>query len=267
VGVALLAGREFTRQDTSASQKVAIINETMAKKYFGDRDPVGRKMKYGSGSDRPLDIEIVGVVKDALHTSVRSEVGNFVYNPYTQNPNLGELTFYVRTTLEPESMANTLRGQVSGLDPNLPVFNLRTLTEQIEESIFADRLMAVLSAVFGGLAALLAAIGIYGVMAYSVTQRTQEIGIRVALGAQQSDVLKLIVGQGLTLIVAGVGLGIGASFALTRLIASLLYGVGATDPVTFVIVTALLVGIALLACFVPARRASKVDPIIALRYE
>jgi putative ABC transport system permease protein len=164
-------------------------------------------------------------------------------------------------------MANTLRGQVSGLDPNLPVFNLRTLTEQIEESIFADRLMAVLSAVFGGLAALLAAIGIYGVMAYSVTQRTQEIGIRVALGAQQSDVLKLIVGQGLTLIVAGVGLGIGASFALTRLIASLLYGVGATDPVTFVIVTALLVGIALLACFVPARRASKVDPIIALRYE
>jgi predicted permease len=266
VGVPLLAGREFTRQDTSASQKVAIINETMAKKYFGDRDPVGRKMKFGSGTG-PLNMEIVGVVKDALHSSVRSEVRNFVYIPYTHNPNLGELTFYVRTTLAPESMANTLRGQVSGLDANLPVFNLRTLTEQIEESIFADRLMAVLSAVFGGLAALLAAIGIYGVMAYSVTQRTQEIGIRVALGAQQSDVLKLVVGQGLTLIVAGVGLGIGASFALTRLIASLLYGVGATDPVTFVVVTALLVGIALLACFVPARRASKVDPIIALRYE
>ncbi|HSE98796.1 MAG TPA: ABC transporter permease, partial [Blastocatellia bacterium] len=266
VGVPLLAGREFTKKDTSASQKVAIINETMARQYFGDTDPVGRRMRYGGGN-RPLDIEIVGVVKDSRHTSVRREVSNFVYNPYTQNPNLGELTFYVRTTLEPESLANTLRGQVSGLDANLPVYDLRTLTQQIEQSIFGDRLMAVLSAVFGVLAALLAAIGIYGVMAYSVTQRTQEIGIRMALGARQSDVLKLIVGQGLTLIAAGAGLGLVASFAVTRLIASLLYGVAATDPVTFVVVTVLLVGIALLACFVPARRASKVDPIIALRYE
>jgi putative ABC transport system permease protein len=207
------------------------------------------------------------VVKDSKHESVRDDFKNFVYIPYTQSSNMGRMTFYVRTTQEPESLASALRREVAQLDPNLPVFSLRTLQEQIDESIFSDRLMAVLSAVFGVLAALLATVGIYGVMAWTVTQRSREIGIRMALGARPGDVLKMIVRQGMTLTVFGVAIGLLAAYGLTRLMSSLLYGVSATDLLTFAAITLLLTLVALLACYLPARRATKVDPMIALRYE
>ncbi len=266
LGVPLIAGREFTIQDGAQSQKTAIINESMARHYFGEASPLGRRMKFG-GPKGTLDMEIVAVVKDSKHTNVRSKVKHFVYTPYPQRPKLGEMTFYVRTTQKPEAMAATLRQEVAQLDASLPVFNLRTLSEQIDESIFNDRFLALLSSAFGLLAAMLAVIGIYGVMSYTVTQRTQEIGIRMALGAQTRDVLKLIVKQGMWLAGIGVGIGLSASFALTRLMKSLLYGVSATDTLTFIGVSVLLASVAFVACYVPARRAARTDPMVALRYE
>jgi predicted permease len=266
MGVPLVSGREFTRQDTAQSQKVAIISESVARAYFGESSPVGRRMKFGAGTG-PLNIEIVGVVKDSKHANVRREPERFIYIPYTQRPDVGEMTFYVRTAQEPERMAATLREEVARLDASLPVFDMRTLREQIDESIFSDRLMAMLSSAFGLLAALLAAIGIYGVMAYSVTQRTQEIGIRVALGAQPGNVLRMIVRQGMTLAVIGVAIGLAGTFALTRLLSDLLFKVSPNDPVTFAAIAVLLGVVAFAACYIPARRATRVDPMIALRYE
>ncbi|MEW6208874.1 MAG: ABC transporter permease [Acidobacteriota bacterium] len=266
MGIPLIAGREFTAEDTARSQKVAIISESVARTYFGERNPIGRRMKFGAGQG-PLDLEIVGVVKDSKHGNVRETPNRYVYNPYTQRPAVGEMTFYVRTAREPERMAATLREEVARLDASLPIFNLRTLREQIDESIFGDRFMAMLSSAFGVLAALLAAIGIYGVMAYSVTQRTQEIGIRVALGAQPGNVLRMIVRQGMTLAGIGLGIGLAGAIALMRPLSDQLFNVSANDPVTFAAVALLLAAVAMVACYIPARRATRVDPMVALRYE
>ncbi len=267
MGVPLISGREFNRRDTSKSQKVVIVSESFVKRYFGEASPLGRKMAFGAGDNVKLDIEIVGVAKDAKHSSVRGEIRPFIYTPYTQDPNIGQITFYVRTTQEPEALANALRHQVAQLDPNIPVHSLRTLREQIEESIFGNKLMAVLAGVFGLLAALLATVGIYGVMAWTVTQRSREIGIRMALGARPGDVLKLIVGHGMTLTAIGVVIGLIVAYAGTRLAGSLLFGVTATDIPTFIVITLLLLVVALMACYLPARRATKVDPMVALRHE
>jgi predicted permease len=266
LGVPLVAGREFTVQDTAKSQKVAIINESLARHYFGETNPVGRRMKFGAGNS-PLDMEIAGVVKDSKHGNVRDKVERFTYTPYTQSRAIGEITFYVRTTQNPESIATALRQEVARYDASLPVYALRTLSEQIDESIFGDRLLAVLSSVFGLLAALLAVVGIYGVTSYTVTQRTQEMGIRRALGAQTGDILRMVIGQGMWLVALGVVIGLGASFAATRAMSKLLYGVSPGDWSTFTIVALLLTGIALVGCYLPARRATKVDPMVALRYE
>jgi predicted permease len=267
MGVPLVGGREFTKQDSLQNQKVAIVSESFAKRFFGDASALGRRMAFGGGNNVKLDIEIVGVAKDAKHSSVRGENQPFIYTPYMQNEDIGQITFYVRTTQEPEALANSLRHQVAQLDPNLPVYSLRTLQEQIEESIFGDQLMAVLSAVFGLLAALLATVGIYGVMAWTVTQRSREIGIRMALGARAGDVLKLIVGQGMMLTIIGVVIGLAAAYGVTRLVESLLFSVSATDVPTFIVITLLLIAVSLVACYLPARRATKVDPIVALRHE
>jgi predicted permease len=266
MGIPLLSGREFTLGDTAQSQKVAIISESVARRYFGERSPIGRRMKFGAGQG-PLDMEIVGVVRDSKHGNVREEPERYVYNPYTQRPTVGEMTFYVRTAQEPERMAAALREEVARRDASLPVFNLRTLKEQINESIFADRFMALLSSAFGALAALLAAIGIYGVMAYSVSQRTQEIGIRVALGAQPGNVLMMILRQGVALVSAGAAIGIAVAIALMRPLADLLFNVSANDPATFAAAAVLLAAVAMVACYIPARRATRVDPMVALRYE
>lgn len=265
LGVPLLAGREFRRADTAQSQRTVIINESLARRYFSDRNPLGRRLRFG-GPKGPVR-EIVGVAQDSKHTNLRAEIQDFVYVPYTQRGALEQVTFYVRTTQHPVTMATTLRQVVARHDATLPLYALRTLSEQIDESIFNDRLLAALSAVFGLLAALLAVIGIYGVMSYTVAQRTQEIGIRLALGAQPGAVLALIVQQGMRLALLGIGIGLPAAFVLTRLMKSLLYGVSATDALTFAAVPAALTLVALLACVLPAWRAAKVDPLIALRHE
>jgi predicted permease len=266
MGIPLLNGREFNRADTAKSQKVAIINETAARQLSPGRSPIGTRFAFGAGDVKP-DIEIVGVVKDNKHGNVREETKPFIYLPYSQDKKLGQITFYVRAGQDAQSVAPAFRREVQRLDANLPVFNLKTFDTVIGESLFGERMMAFLSVCFGFLAALLAAIGLYGVLAYWVVQRNHEIGIRVALGATPRNIRELVLGQGMKLTLIGMGIGLIAALALTRLMKSLLFGVSATDPITFVIIALLLAAVALLACWLPARRATRIDPMIALRCE
>jgi predicted permease len=263
LGISLLAGRDFNEQDTAAAPKVTIINEKMAHYYFGDANPLGRKI----GTEDVADTVIVGVVKDAQYLSMREPALRHFYQPIMQEPRLFDLTMHIKTTGEPTALVDLVRSQVAKLDAHLPLYEIKTLSTQIDESLTQERLLTWLCSAFGLLATLLTALGLYGVLAFSVAQRTRELGIRMALGAQARDVFKLIIGQGLLLVTAGVTLGLLASFALTRLIGSLLFGVTPTNAKTFIVVSAGLVLLALLACYLPARRATKVDPLEALRYE
>jgi putative ABC transport system permease protein len=222
---------------------------------------------FGAGNNVKTDIEIVGVVKDAKYANVREEVRPFAYLPYTQHDTLGNLTFYVRTQQPIASLVPLLRREVQRLDANLPIFDLKTVETVIGENLFGQRLVAWLSLCFGALAALLAGVGLYGVLAYWVVQRTHEIGIRVALGAGPGKIRGLVLGQGMRLTLLGVLVGLLGGLALARGLSSLLYGVQAFDPLSFLAAGLLLSLIALLACWVPARRATKVDPLVALRYE
>jgi putative ABC transport system permease protein len=267
MGVPLIAGRDFTLADQMNSQKVGIINETAARQYLAGRNPIGTRFAFGSGNTVKLEMEVIGVVKDTKHVSVREAVSPFVYMPYAQFKDLGSMTFYVRTTQEPGSLGPQLRRTVASLDPNLPVANLKTMDDVIGESLFGERMMAFLSISFGLLAALLAALGLYGVLAYWVVQRTQEIGIRVALGASSANIRALVMWQGMRLTIVGVAIGLAGALALSQLLRSMLFGIGAMDPLTFVAVGSLLLLVALLACYIPARRATRVDPLIALRYQ
>ena len=190
----------------------------------------------------------------------------FIYTPVAQEPQSG-MTLMVRTAGDPAALIGAVRNEMRALNKDVPLFSVQTMTERIGSQLAADRMIAVLLSVFGGAALLLAAIGIYGVIGYAVAQRTREIGIRIALGAEQRDIVRLIVGQGMVLIVIGAGIGLALALAATRLLKSLLFGVSATDPLTFVSVLVVLIGVALLACYLPARRAMKVDPLVALRYE
>lgn len=268
MGIPLIAGREFTESNTAESLKVCIINEKMAQRFFPGRNPVGLHIARGAGRlNANPQMEIIGVVANSKWDDARSDIFPFLYMPYSQNKNLGRLTFYVRTEQDPSHMAATLRSLVQRLDPNLPVNNLRTLEEQVSNSMASDRLVAVLSISLALLAALLAAVGLYGVLAYSVARRTREIGIRVALGGRRADILRLVMEEGGRLTVVGSAIGIVAALVAMRWVASLLYGVTAWDPLTFIVVVVLLAVVSGVACFIPARRAMKVDPIIALRYE
>ena len=263
LGMSLIAGRDFTEQDTAGAPPVAIINETMARHFFGNANPLGKKIGL---KDKP-DTVIVGIVKDAQYRSLREPPIRHFYQPIRQEPRLLELTMHVTTRGEPTAVVDLVRGQVQKLDAQLPLYEMKTLASQIDESLTQERLVTWLCTAFGLLATLLTALGLYGVLAFSVAQRTREIGIRVALGAQARDVFKLIIGQGMLLVTVGVALGLGTSYALTRLIASLLFGVTPTNAATFVLVSAGLALVALVACYLPARRATKVDPLVALRYE
>lgn len=263
LGISLVAGRDFTDQDTSGAPPVTIINETMARHFFGNTNPIGKKI----GMDKVPDTMIIGVVRDAQYLSLREPPLRHFYRSINQEPRLLDLTMLVKTQGDPEAVVNLVRGQVQKLDSHLPLYNVKTLAVQIDESLTQERLVTWLCTAFGLLATLLTALGLYGVLAFSVAQRTRELGIRLALGAQARDVFKLIIGQGMLLITMGVALGLAVSYALTRLVASLLYGVAPTNAKTFIAVAAGLALIALIACYLPARRATKVDPLEALRYE
>ncbi|HKB07135.1 MAG TPA: ABC transporter permease, partial [Candidatus Polarisedimenticolia bacterium] len=264
LGVPLISGREISESDTAGSPRVALVNATMARTYFAGRDPVGRHFKFGSKSP---DIEIVGVVGDSKHTTVREEARGYVYLPYTQKSDLGQATFYVRSALPSESLAPAVRDLVRRRDADLPIYGLKTLVQQRDESLYDDRLVTMLSIAFGFLAALLAAIGLYGVMSYSVARRTPEIGIRMALGASLRNVRGLVLKEAMLLAVVGLAIGLPAALMAGRLAASLLFGVQSGDPLLLAGSGLLLIGVMLLAAYMPARRATRIDPMIALRSE
>jgi predicted permease len=267
IGTPLLRGRNFGSTDREGSPKVAIINETLAKRYWPSVDPIGaigKRLRLGNPDAPPR--EVVGIVKDAKWRYIGESPRAVVYRPISQSLSLLS-SFVVRTAGQPNALLTDVRREVQRLDPNLPVQVLRTLPEHVNEALWPARLGAGLLAVFGLLALTLAAVGLSGVIAYLVSQRTHEFGIRLALGAQAGDVLKLVIWQGLRLTLSGVVIGLLGAFALTRLMQNLLYGLSPTDPLTFLVITSLLVAVALLACYIPARRATKVDPLVALRYE
>jgi len=268
LGIPLLSGREFTDADTATNTKVCIINQKLAQRFFAGRSPIGLHIAIGSGDKVHPDIEIVGVVANSKWDDPSSDMGvPFLYQPYAQDTNLRSLAFYVRTEREPRAMAATLHSTIQRLDPNLPVNNLRTLEAQVSSSIFSQKLVATLSVALALLAGLMAALGLYGVLAYVVARRTREIGIRMALGGQRADILRMVLGQGARLTVIGGAIGIAVALGASQWVASLLYGVTARDPLTFAGVVVLLAIVAGAACYLPARRATKVDPMVALRYE
>jgi putative ABC transport system permease protein len=267
MSIPLLRGRQFGAEDTEKSPGVVVINETMARRYWPGEDPVGKRLSPGR-PESPSDwMQIIGVVKDVRQFDLIADPKTQMYLSYEQVGFFAPRDLVVKTDVEPLSLAAAVRQTVWQIDKDQPVSNIRTMEEIAAESVARQRFSMLLLAIFAGVALLLAAVGIYGVMSYSVAQRRNEIGIRMALGAQKSDVLKLTVGQGLKLVLTGVVFGLVGAFMLTRLMSSLLFGVGATDPTTFVSISLVLIGVALLASYIPARRATRVDPLVALRYE
>jgi putative ABC transport system permease protein len=266
LSVPLLAGREFLRTDAADAPKVAIINEALAQKYFAGRNPIGMHIALRNTTARP-EIEVVGVVQNSKHAHPRDEVFPFAYLPYAQNPKLGQATFYVRGTQDPLLLGNALRAVVASVDHDLPVYHLMTLTSQRDESVFADRLVAVLCLVMGLLAALLAALGLYGVMAFIVARRTREIGIRMALGASRGNVAWLVLREVARITSIGLLIGLCAAVVTSHFIQSQLFGVSGYSPAVLGMTVGLLLAVALLAGGLPARRAASVEPTVALRYE
>ena len=265
--VPLLAGREFNAGDTATNTKVAIINEAMAKEFFSNRNPIGVHLAMGSGNDIKFDMEIVGVVKNWKQEHVRTADRPYFFRPYSQFGKLFGMSFYVRSQQDPLLIANAMRETVRGADANLPVYDLKTVQRVVDEDLFAERVIAGLSAAFGGLAALLAALGIYGVLAYLVVQRTREIGIRLALGAAAGHVRGLVFKEVGWMVIAGALVGLPAAYGLARLSESLLYGVHAGDATVYAASLGVICLVAFVACHIPSRRATRIDPIVALRYE
>ena len=264
LGVPLISGREFTDRDREGAPHVAIVNETLVRDLFPNTDPIGQRLHVVSR--QPSSWEIVGVVKDSKYRSLGEDSIPYIFLPYLQTPQPA-MSLHVRTSGNPKEVAAAVRREVQALDPNLPAFHVMSLADNMDISLLPARFGAVLLGMFGFLALLIASIGIYGVMSYGVSERTQEMGIRMALGARAGDVLRLVISQGMWLALIGVAIGAGLAWAVTRVVKSYLYDVSVTDPVTFIGIALLLIGVALLACYVPARRATKVDPLEALRYE
>ena len=267
MSIPLLAGRQFTDQDTDTTPNAVVISETMARRYWPGEEAIGKRIVFGRARSEADWIQVIGIVKDVRQFELNAEPRPQLYMSYRQAGFFAPEDLVVKTDVEPASMAAAVRKAVWEIDKDQPVSNIKTMEEILGASIARQRFSMLLLGVFAGVALLLAAVGIYGVMSYSVAQRTHEIGIRMALGAQTGAVLKLAVGYGLKLVVAGVLIGLVAAFMLTRLMSTLLFGVTPTDPVTFALISLLLVGVAAVASYIPARRATKVDPLIALRYE
>ena len=267
MGMMMLSGRDFTRSDALDRPKVAIVNEAFAKKFNLGREAVGKRMRLGGGDTRELDIEIVGLVQNAKYSEVKQEIPPLFLIPYRQDDDLGFINFYVRTAVDPEALVGTIPSVVGRLDPNLPVEDLRTMETQVRDNVFVDRMITTMSTAFAALATLLAAIGLYGVLAYTVAQRTREFGLRMALGADGPRLRRMVLTQvGWMALVGGV-IGLAAAIGIGRLARSLLYEIESTDPMVLAGAAVLLTMIALVSGFVPALRASRIDPMTALRYE
>jgi putative ABC transport system permease protein len=264
--IPLLRGRFFSDQDSQSSPNVAIISETLARRYFPNQDPLGRQMRFGFPPNSDVSREIVGIVGDVRDAALSRKPGPMMYVPFAQAPLYGG-EVVVRTSLSASSVAAGIRRAVRSIDKNLPVTDIESLDDALGRSISQERFRTFLLGSFSAIALVLAAVGIFGVVSYSTSQRTHEIGIRIALGAGRREVLQLILGQGTKLALFGLGIGLVAAFLLTRVMSGLLYSVSATDPMTFASVAVILLAVALTACYIPARRAMRVDPVVALRYE
>jgi predicted permease len=267
LGIPLIAGREFTHSDRLGAPKVAIVNEAFVRHFIGNRNPIGVGVSRGAGKNLKLDTLIVGVVKDAKYSNMKEPVPPVYYTSSAQNPRQRSMFFYVRTAIDPVQLAGAIRGAVASLDANLPIVDMRTMQAQIDANVANERLLAMLTGAFAGLATLLAAIGLYGVLAFNVARRTREIGIRMALGASAPAVRRLVVREVVVVVGIGLAAGFGAAAAAGRLIQSVLFETRPADPWVFVSAAAVLGVIALAAAYLPVRRATGVDPMIALRYE
>ncbi|HST23943.1 MAG TPA: ABC transporter permease, partial [Blastocatellia bacterium] len=267
MAIPLLQGRALTEQDTENVPQVALINETMARELWPDQNPIGKRIKFPGSERNPQPWRtIVGVMGDVKQYGLDRKDPMQIYLPEAQFPT-PFMSLVVRTSVDPKTMIAAVRNEIHSIDKDQAIYSITTLDQLLADSISLRRFSMILLIIFAALALMLASVGIYGVISYSVTQRTHEIGVRMALGASRRDIIKLVVGQGMTLTLTGVGVGLAASLALTRVLESLLFAVSHTDLTTFVLIPAILAGVALGACFVPARRATKVDPMIALRYE
>jgi predicted permease len=272
MGIPLLAGRALKPSDGDNAPKVVVVNETFANKYFPNETPIGKRFAFDP--KKPDEIEIVGLARDAKYARQRDKIPPTVYIPWRQNlRGVSSVTFELRTAGDPNAAIASVRQAVREVDGNLPLDYIRTQVEQADQMLRMERLFARLLSLFGLLAQQLASIGLYGVMAYSVSQRINEIGVRMALGADRRDVLKMILRQGMALTVIGVALGLAGAYVLTKYLearmnlTNMLYGVNPGDPLTYGLIAAFLTVVALVACFIPARRATKVDPMVALRCE
>jgi predicted permease len=277
MGIPLVQGRDFSDRDVRYEPidqtvpgpppyKVAIVNESFARRYFRERSPIGRHIGFGMNPGTKTPIEIIGVVKDAKYTGVRDEIPRQVFFAFLEAENNAGV-IYVRTNAQPDSTFAAIRQTVREMDANVPIYSLRTLEHQIDQSLLNDRIVATLSTAFAALATLLAVIGLYGVMAYTVARRTREIGVRMALGALPANVVWMVMREVLLLVGVGLGLGLTAAWGLSRVVTAQLYGLTATDPLTIVAAAGSLALVALLAGYIPAIRATRINPVRALRYE
>jgi putative ABC transport system permease protein len=268
LGIAQLKGREFSEHDDKQAPGVIIVNQAFAQKFFPNEDPIGKRIRPGIATDeeKPAMREIVGIVADVKNRNLSSEFRPGYFLPTAQIP-FNEMTVVVKATGDPHTLISAVQREVTAMDKELPVFNVKAMDEYLAASVATPRFNTTLLAIFAAVALVLTIVGLYGVMSYSVAQRTNEIGIRMALGAQTRDVLRMIVAQGFKMALIGLAIGLVGAFALMRVIASLLFGVTTRNPLTFIAVAALLAFVALLACYLPARRATRIDPLVALRYQ